>query len=539
MVTSARSVNRLAVDDEANLEQFMAIMLQKKPSSFTQPHAQSSKDLTSLNNNVGNSKAPSSSVEVMEAITAPEAPAMLADKDMNQPSWVIDKPADRNHSDAATHHLRQWIHENAPVTHQQSNDPATLGHPVNKLLQSPQLSGLRAPPPTPETIPVPESMDILDITQIIQDQVEKYMDSKATPFTLGQSMHAPNRPSLLGKARVSSRADVEDDGYQHFTTSKQELSPDSHRVRDASFERMSFAVAQGSGDGLPTKVNSTNRESKTSTSALETTERSDIGGTVVQHQGGSTGNGWVPPHLRFLGQPQTSTSEIGKLGGELQTLRKAEVPVQGSDRHKLERMSSEDTVVPAQAHNTKSSAAEDTSVPPHLRFAAIPVSQGPPKQDLTSLKSTDLSLATTNSAQTAASYGTSLPPHLRFTKQEPMSIDTSNKQNKQPVASDILSSATSQPTPISSSSEANSQATTTWSNAQTAGPTTATSTGHALTPSSMTFGAISPTTAKASSAAIRAASEKEGFEGALFFGAWPQTGERDTPGKLNASYLFE
>ncbi|MCJ1383034.1 hypothetical protein MMC17_006147 [Xylographa soralifera] len=131
---------------------------------------------------------------------------------------------------------------------------------INKHLDSPQLTGLRAPPPTPETWahktpptgpynenrlgddPLEEELAKEDL---LISHIEKHMKNKPVHTGLGESMYAYRRPSYLANEA----------GHTQYTHLGRDVSPTSRREREKSFERLSFVVASASKAELLSKIN--------------------------------------------------------------------------------------------------------------------------------------------------------------------------------------------------------------------------------------------------------------------------------------------
>ena len=146
--------------------------------------------------------------------------------------------------------------------HFKSMDNGTSVKPetaINKHLDSPQLTGLRAPPPTPETWahrmpptglhnenrlgddPLEEELAKEDL---LMGHIEKHMTNKPTHIGLGDNMYARRRSSYL----------VNEIGHTQYTFSGRDVSPTSRREREKSFERLSFVVASASKAELLSKI---------------------------------------------------------------------------------------------------------------------------------------------------------------------------------------------------------------------------------------------------------------------------------------------
>ncbi|MCJ1286345.1 hypothetical protein MMC26_005690 [Xylographa opegraphella] len=147
--------------------------------------------------------------------------------------------------------------------HFKSMDNGTSVKPefaINKHLDSPQLAGLRAPPPTPETgaqktidtgsynenclgdDPLEEELANEDL---LISHIEKHIMNKPTHTGLGESMYAHRKPAYLAN----------ETGHTQYTYSGGDASPTARREREKSFERLSFVVASASKAELLSKIN--------------------------------------------------------------------------------------------------------------------------------------------------------------------------------------------------------------------------------------------------------------------------------------------
>jgi len=128
------------------------------------------------------------------------------------------------------------------ATAAQKQMPALLNnaHPLtNKTLTSPLISGLRAPPPTPDAAPM------TDIKQIIVDAFEDLHVGSPPHFTLGASRHVPPRQKSKDKSKENVQPfDSKDDMPRFFSPSKI-LSPEEKQQRDESFQRVLALTSPG------------------------------------------------------------------------------------------------------------------------------------------------------------------------------------------------------------------------------------------------------------------------------------------------------
>lgn len=217
------------------------------------------------------------------------SPGVLSSRDMNQLPQTPQPRSNRAEPD----HVDQWFALGSSFHTQQNQDdrPTYPDSLVNKLLVSPQLAGTRAPPPTPTTAPHNTTEDNEDIEDIVATQVNKHFANKTNAVGLGESIHAPHRSSPLAGGWLASK-----------TTPDQKLSDETRRLRELSFERASFKVADSpsaSGSIISSPASTANGTSKPATASYA--QGADEVNTVPS----SNIIDWVPPHLR-LGQNATA-----------------------------------------------------------------------------------------------------------------------------------------------------------------------------------------------------------------------------------------
>ena len=90
--------------------------------------------------------------------------------------------------------------EGPPVDHQLSS--SNFFGAANKQLQSPQLSGLRAPPPTPETLARKGHTNSDDVEDLVGPEVGKILAGNGRPVGLEGSRYASHQPSPLNKQQA-------------------------------------------------------------------------------------------------------------------------------------------------------------------------------------------------------------------------------------------------------------------------------------------------------------------------------------------------
>ena len=122
--------------------------------------------------------------------------------------------------------VSDWIHVNAPPDHSKPKNPLLA---AGQAQDSPQVSGVRAPPPTPETV------SNVAIGQLLMNVLDDIPQDRL--LSLGDSMHAPKNYSKMRYNRSTAASQPHN---QFFSPVPQSSKPRD----DASFTRMSFKAAE-------------------------------------------------------------------------------------------------------------------------------------------------------------------------------------------------------------------------------------------------------------------------------------------------------
>ncbi|KAI9872822.1 MAG: hypothetical protein M1830_001151, partial [Pleopsidium flavum] len=118
------------------------------------------------------------------------------------------------------------------IHNQRAALPSHAPSHTNKLLTSPLVSGLRAPPPTPDAVPT------TNIKQVIVDAFGDLQVGSPPNLVLGASRHAPPHPKSKENSKENIRpSEIKDDMPRFFSPSKI-LSPEEKQQRDESFQRV-------------------------------------------------------------------------------------------------------------------------------------------------------------------------------------------------------------------------------------------------------------------------------------------------------------
>ncbi|KAL9042801.1 MAG: hypothetical protein Q9180_000338 [Flavoplaca navasiana] len=339
---------------------------------------------------------------------------------------------------------------------------------------SPQVSGVRAPPPTPETV------SNLAIGRLFMDVLKDFPPDRM--LSLGDSMHAPKN---FSKLRYSRSTAASQSPNQFFSPVPQSSKP----REDANFTRMSFKAADTPSAPV---FNLPPPESKL---------LSD-------------------PQVTLRVQPQTTTPSPEKNPEEPTCL---EQPVNTRAQIKVPQVVVREPDVATTttaAHVSTSGSMKIPPPPPPPRLGASPA-----KEVQTAKVHTpdvpDQPLDT--SIKGAAKLGT--PNQARYAQVNPFPISNTPDSVKEVETAKENKSA-------GQVANADSPAGVRLGGLEAGTPRTCpTPVGGLLTPASMTFGGVSPQLVK--TAGITAPSKPgkvvaEDLEGALYFTAWPNVERRGT-----------
>ncbi|KAL8833739.1 MAG: hypothetical protein Q9176_007852 [Flavoplaca citrina] len=342
---------------------------------------------------------------------------------------------------------------------------------------SPHVSGVRAPPPTPETV------SNLAVGRLFMDVLKDFPPDRM--LSLGDSMHAPKN---FSKLRYSRSTAASQSPNQFFSPVPQSYKP----REDANFTRMSFKAADTPSAPV---FNLTRPESKS---------LSD-------------------PQVTFRLQPQSTTPSPEQTPKEptRKEPTRLEQSVIPSPRIKVPQVVFKEPDVATTttaAHLFTSGTREIPQPPPRLE-------PSPAKEDQTAKVDTpdvpDRPLDT--NIRGAAKLGT--PNQARYAQVNPFSTPNTPDSAKEVETAKENKSA-------GQVANADSPAGGGVGDLEHGTPRKSPKpVGELLTPASMTFGAVSPQLAKA--AGITAACKPgkvagEDLEGALYFTAWPKVERRGT-----------
>ncbi|KAL8678508.1 MAG: hypothetical protein Q9186_005144 [Xanthomendoza sp. 1 TL-2023] len=203
---------RMGLDDAANIKAFLL-----KISQAGNPAASSSKT-AELTNKVGELDI---NHEKTTAATKAEANGPMASAFHHRAASTF-----LSSSESGVLTANQTETMSAPADHFKSKNPVLA---AVQAQNSPQLSGLRAPPPTPETVPN------VAIGQLFMNALDDIPQHRI--LSLGDSMHAPKNLSRMHNSRSTAATP----SNPHFFSPV----PQSSRPRDdPSFTRMSFKAAE-------------------------------------------------------------------------------------------------------------------------------------------------------------------------------------------------------------------------------------------------------------------------------------------------------
>lgn len=430
------------------------------------------------------------------------------------PSTVVSKvasPDSKASDNLAPEKVSEWFTENAPPDHFKSKNPL-MGHVQAQEVQaspqgSPQAAGVRAPPPTPETI------SSLAIGKMIHDELDRIPEGRFT--TLGDSKFAPKNQSRLSNvARPLPASD------QFFSA-----VPRSGKPRDdPSFTRMSFRAAET--PSVPAFISASKPDTKSTTGEKR---NGDPGFSPTPFQAVNTSS--VPCSINGHKPDPKSTVGDGFLA-------QGQHPAAQQKKENARPSSSKDAWSQTQtANGTPKLFTPDTAdspyVPPHLRgVEGVKASKvftpdtpdtrpAAPLLKPTHLDEVKVSTVFTpdtsddqlNNEEKQVFHGRDAKPPLQELRAQENPFSTKNTPHllKGDQGKGSKEAATVKPTiNIKTANLATDEPT-----EPSAGP---------LTPSSMTFTAVSPTKVRAAGITTATGPAKivgENLEGALYFKAWP------------------
>lgn len=607
------------VDDQENIERFLEQMMRKNhEAAFTS--SKPSDTSTTNDNTVQTATTPpevlspevdkpqgqltmlspparASSANTPVA-TQPDANASISTSKTMQRSRGVSLNTGPNDA-LAPHQLPQWMEENCPPSHRSPTRTAAPHTLVDKFLQSPQMSGLQAPPPTPETGPVSQ----YEVTNIILGAFDELHNDHPPAFTLGDSKYAPRRKTLLGQTGSDLQHSSEYEGYTPFTTPNRELSENSRHGRDEAFERMksqlsprqghsTVSTADGDGKGsneglqllspvnvgpqahvipikLSTGVNEDNNNESIlmnpfSRSAqaiaedataihfsqaahqLDLSSEQDSSKQISKFQAvivgqhctnnaeltvskaaaslerfdgsadlGSTGGHWIPPNLR---PPTKESLDKKPYKGEV-TRTVVENLGQAGPHKSLKR---EDGSLVTKFRNISEINSNKSETPPSRLHSKRPsiIFTGENHKNTAPLTRIPF-IATAATASSGIARGTSEVPANVAVVDNSLSA-LGGLFGPIPAAKMPISINTSHPLSAKGNPSSGTLST----------PRSVDEMG-VITPSSMTFSAVSPATAAAAgiTAAIREANGRSNLEDVLFFKSWPKSDDERRPGK--------
>lgn len=381
-------------------------------------------------------------------------------------------------------HLRGFAADNVTLGHTKPKNPA-----IESLIsQSPQVSGVLAPPSTPETIPNHE------ISQMIADAIDDLPPGSFS--SLGDSRFAPRR-SLSSRTSSANKTSVTSKDHL-YSNLNQQLSPVDRKAKEESFTRMSFQAA----DTHPTLVDDKLAES----AFLKDVQSSKWADKPLKR---------TPPAPTNTGTTQAKANPFSVLS-------------HGSDK-KLdsaamlgnERLNFDVTEKPIAANpNVKSTVTKETTLPPHLRPVAKSW-RAPGSTDAEFAQLTDrLELSDSNKepskqkaspnpeASVFSPWSSDSENHPTTYRSGPRAVEPTNV----PKEIDLLSSDC----PMKPAFEIEN------------------STGRPVSPKTQAMSVLTPTSIEFKSASppkvASGLANDEKLDGALFFKAWPKVEERNKPG---------
>lgn len=354
-------------------------------------------------------------------------------------------------------------------------------HPQLAAIQaeaSPTLSGVMAPPPTPEAFPN------LAVGQLFMNVLDEIPPDRI--LSLGDSIHAPRNYSKLRNFR--STAPSQSQPQPHFFSPL----PQSSKTRDdPSFTRMSFQAAESPSAPIFNLSNASDKP---------------------------------PANFQLAVRGPPPAAELKK-NAHLGKSNDVPSPSAALDRSNIYTSDTPDTPLAAASTNAINDYTPDTPVTP----PAAPRLKPTPAESVTvpKINTPDVPDRPLDADTKAFKHG-EIPLQPRYSRMNPFSTDNTTQPQKEDMEENEPMLSIFIPKPATGPPASDSVIDT---------PARAhTPAGGLLTPASVTFGAVSPESAKA--AGIKTASMPdqvvgEDLEGALFFKAWPKLEDRTTrTGKL-------
>ncbi|KAL9597255.1 MAG: hypothetical protein Q9179_004321 [Wetmoreana sp. 5 TL-2023] len=422
---------KMKVDDAASIKAFLAMI----------PHAAKPHDtIDAATDKIGE-------VNLDEKASDTKANGTEAGAAESTAASNVASPQSKTSDTITPEKVSEWVHENAPADHFKSKNPLA----AVQAQDSPQASGVNAPPPTPETV------SNLAIGQIISDELDKIPEERL--LSLNDSRWAPKNSSRLNNTPRNLSSS------EHFLSAV----PRSTKPRDdPNFTRMSFRAADTPS---PPVFNVSSAETKPAAKKP------------------------LSPHAPEWAPPMKENSPLGK----------------SNDAWPQTPTTDENDAV-------KTEASNKPVVAPHLRPATV--NEVKASKLLTQKITNEQINGKTNGVKTEES-----DIQKRQSQEKPFSADNIPYHER----GDQDANEPAFPKPLFS-----------FEGSEPVFDTTEVS-GGLLTPSSMTFGAVSPTKVRA--AGITTANElakvvDEDLEGALYFKAWPKAEERETRTGTSSRHCF-
>ncbi|KAL8707549.1 MAG: hypothetical protein Q9220_007441 [cf. Caloplaca sp. 1 TL-2023] len=183
--------------------------------------------LSLLRNNVKPYTSPSRGDEASHKVGELNlnSPQMNDFKVTSTATGIIPSPPSKPSDMLPTEKMSDWVQVNALLDHSKSKNPTIE---ALQAQESPRISGVRAPPSTPETVSNPA------IGQMLMDELDRIPEDRL--LSLGDSKYAPKNASLLNTARSTAASYSRD---QFFSPVPRLTKPRD----DQSFPRMSFQAA--------------------------------------------------------------------------------------------------------------------------------------------------------------------------------------------------------------------------------------------------------------------------------------------------------
>lgn len=384
--------------------------------------------------------------------------------------------------------ISQWVQENAPPDHFKSKNPMVGTVQAQGTPQgSPQAAGVLAPPPTPETV------SSQAIGRMIYDELDRIPEDRF--MTLGDSKFAPHNQSRLRNTRLASND-------QFFSAVPRSTKPRD----DPGFTRMSFRAADA--PTVPSWFNESKSETKATAAESSLVQGPPSAADLKKENArpSTSKDGWSQTTVNN-GPPKVFTPDTTDSQAAASNIKPTRIEELKASKiftpHTPDSPPVAPHLRPPRVEEVKASKVFTPDTPDDKLDEEESASRGgdAARTPLQELRAQENPFSTTNI------------PHL------PKEDSKGRSAKEAAVAKPVINVKTTNLAPEESSNPS-------------AGP---------LTPSSMTFTAVSPTKVRAAGITTAVQPAKivgDNLEGALYFKAWPTQPKSDERASRSGKPLF-